>query len=184
MACSCSRWRSSDVRSSDDAVAFEGALFKKQIHRADLQPEKLLGAGQFGEVYFAFQSLKDKGTGTVVRNPRAVKMLKGEADKKAKEEFMRECNMMLDIGEHPNVVQMVGVAVQQVPWLCVLEFQPFGDLREVVMGAKAKGVQLTVKEQVGMMQQVRAGSGCPFWGDFYSFFLSIRFTTWVCSVQV
>ena len=92
--------------------------------------------------------------------------------------------MMLDIGEHPNVVQMVGVAVQQVPWLCVLEFQPFGDLREVVMGAKAKGVQLTVKEQVGMMQQVRAGSGCPFWGDFYSFFLSIRFTTWVCSVQV
>ena len=64
-------------------------------------------------------------------------MLKGQADKKAKEEFMRECNMMLEIGEHPNVVQMVGVAVQQVPWLCVLEFQPFGDLREVVMGEPA-----------------------------------------------
>jgi hypothetical protein len=50
--------------------------------------------------------------------------------------------MMVTIGDHDNVVKLVGVAVQQVPWLCVLEFQPFGDLREVVMSARCSGFKL------------------------------------------
>ena len=137
------RKRNPFVAASAKREKAEGALFKKQIHRADLAAEKLLGAGQFGEVYLAFQKVKDKASGAVTEERRAVKMLKGEADKKAKEEFMRECNMMLDIGEHPNVVQMVGVAVQQVPWLCVLEFQPYGDLREVVRYVVAQYVCLS-----------------------------------------
>jgi hypothetical protein len=34
--------------------------------------------------------------------------------------------------DHDNLVSMVGVAVQQAPWLVVLEFMQFGDLRAVL----------------------------------------------------
>jgi len=136
--------------------AAEGALFKKQIRRGTLQAEKLLGAGQFGEVYLATQILNAETNESI---KRAVKKLKGEAHAKAKAEFMSECNVMLEIGEHPNVVQMVGVAIQQTPWLCVLEFEPFGDLRQVVMLCKEKGIVITTEEAVTMMMQCAAGCG-------------------------
>ena len=35
--------------------------------------------------------------------------------------------------QHPNVVRMIGVAIQQKPWLCVLEFMYYGDLRAAVL---------------------------------------------------
>ena len=35
--------------------------------------------------------------------------------------------------QHPNVVRMIGVAIQQKPWLCVLEFMFYGDLRAAVL---------------------------------------------------
>jgi hypothetical protein len=47
---------------------------------------------------------------------------------------------MLDF-DHENVTCIVGVAVQQPPWLTVLEFMEHGDLRDVVMSAV--GAQLT-----------------------------------------
>eukprot|EP00039_Didymoeca_costata_P028262 m.20511 g.20511 ORF g.20511 m.20511 type:complete len:651 (-) comp6865_c0_seq1:143-2095(-) len=133
----------------------EGKLFKNQIHRSHLLAEKLLGAGQFGEVYLAYQS--DPRVKPVQKFKRAVKMLKGEADAKAKEEFMHECNVMLELGSHPNVVRMVGVAVQQIPWLCVLEFQPYGDLRGVLMACKQKKLSLTLREQLHCSAQIAAG---------------------------
>ncbi len=40
-------------------------------------------------------------------------------------EFLREAESMLEF-DHPNLVRLVGVAVQQRPWLCVLEFMRFG----------------------------------------------------------
>ena len=36
-------------------------------------------------------------------------------------EFLRESEIMLDLN-HPNLLRLVGVAVQQRPWLSVLEY--------------------------------------------------------------
>ncbi len=36
-------------------------------------------------------------------------------------EFLREAEIMLEFN-HPNLVQLIGVAVQQRPWLSVLEY--------------------------------------------------------------
>ena len=36
-------------------------------------------------------------------------------------EFLREAEVMLDLS-HDNLVRLIGVAVQQRPWLCVLEY--------------------------------------------------------------
>lgn len=60
--------------------AVQGKLFERQIHRRDLQPIRVIGMGQFGEVYLAQQVVK-KGTGEkggdTVR--RAVKLLRNAA---------------------------------------------------------------------------------------------------------
>ena len=37
------------------------------------------------------------------------------------EEFLRESEIMLNFN-HINLVRLIGVAVQQRPWLCVLEY--------------------------------------------------------------
>lgn len=36
-------------------------------------------------------------------------------------EFLREAEIMIEF-DHPNLVRLIGVAVQQRPWLCVLEY--------------------------------------------------------------
>jgi len=46
------------------------------------------------------------------RRYRAVKLLKGNADEAAKNDFVRECESMLAL-DHPNLVRMIAVCVQQ-----------------------------------------------------------------------
>ena len=43
---------------------------------------------------------------------------------------------------HSNVVRLIGVAIQQRPWLCVLEFMEYGDLRGCILSCKEKSIQL------------------------------------------
>lgn len=44
---------------------------------------------------------------------------------------MQEAEVMVALSDD-SLVRMVGVAVQQPPWLVVLEFMPYGDLLRVV----------------------------------------------------
>lgn len=81
-------------------------------------------------------------------------MLKADASIDAKEEYLRECRMLLKTGGDAatgggrsrsetgtmsgsvenatgsaHLVRLVGVALQQAPWLCVLEYVPVLDCR-------------------------------------------------------
>lgn len=78
--------------------------------------------GQFGEVYLALQAVKP-GSGEDGGDSwrRAVKMLRNSATTADKTEFLREAETMLTF-DHPNLVRLIGVAVQQRPWLTVIEY--------------------------------------------------------------
>jgi len=136
-----------------------GPLFALQIHRADLRAVKVCGMGQFGEVYLAKQ-MKKPGEGDPELGGnyvmRAIKVLKGAASVADRGEFLHEAEMMLKL-KHPNLVTLVGVAVQQRPWLTVIEYLDYGDGREALMSAKEKGVVLTYAEQLHMANQVANG---------------------------
>ena len=116
------------------------------------------------EVYLAKQVMSAT-VGEVTKTAelvRAVKLLKVAVagtvpDPTAKEEFVQECEAMLEIGDHPNVVRMVGVAVQQAPWLCVLEFLPHGDLRLVVLKMKYMEIEMRESEQLYIFLQIAKG---------------------------
>lgn len=84
---------------------------------------------------------------------RAVKMVRNNATKEDKKEFQREAETMMLL-EHENLVRLVGVAVQQAPWLAVLEFCEHGDLRSVVRACKEKQIALTTEEQVSFCEQL------------------------------
>lgn len=137
----------------------KGELFRKQVHRGDLKALKTIGAGQYGEVYLAIQTAQKPGPmgGGTIKIKRAVKMLKNNARREDKTEFLREAGTMLTLGDHENLVKMVGVAVQQAPWLAVLEFCQYGDLRDVVKTALGKGIKLEVGEQVSFSYQLACG---------------------------
>ena len=155
----------------------KGRLFGMQIHRGDLKALEVIGAGQFGAVYLATQNMRrcpgcgkdyaidghlkrclEKCTPSIAYDAskivkhdvtRAVKMLKGVANAAAKKEFFDEANVML-MFDHPNVTNIMGVAVQQAPWLYVLEYCMYGDVRGVLKGCLQKRIVLHAGEMIHM----------------------------------
>lgn len=131
------------------------ALFNRQVHRRTLTAIHAIGAGQFGQVYKA-EHVPDEGKHAGKRRLRAVKMLRGGASTADRDEFAREAEVMLKM-DHPSVIRMVGVCVQQAPWLMVLEFLEYGDLRSVLEACKAKAVKLHPAEQLKILGDIAGG---------------------------
>eukprot|EP00039_Didymoeca_costata_P032399 m.37680 g.37680 ORF g.37680 m.37680 type:complete len:740 (+) comp9339_c0_seq1:250-2469(+) len=129
----------------------DGVLSSVQVARKGLTAIKAIGAGQFGKVYLA--TTEDKS------EQQAVKMLRAGATSADRQEFLREAETMYHLGEHPNLVKFVGVAVQQRPWLVVLEFCQYGDLSDVLKALARRKVTLSVKEQLTMADQLAEGMG-------------------------
>ena len=129
-----------------------GNLHQRQLHRADLTAVKPIGAGQYGQVWLADQKTSIDGAKRKV----AVKLMRGGASAADKDDFIRESEMTLMLN-HPNLVALIAVAVQQKPWLCVLEFLPYGDAKGVVMGLFEKGIKVTEYEKLHLSHQIADG---------------------------
>ena len=70
--------------------------------------------------------------------------------------FIRETQFMRHM-KHDSLVQLVGVAMQQKPWLMVLEYCQFGDLRGVLQGCSSRKLTLNYAEQLSLGLQVAGG---------------------------
>lgn len=73
--------------------------------------------------------------------------------------------------DHPNLVNMVGVAVQQRPWLMALDLCQYGDLQKLLKACQMKGLTLSNRELVLICAEVRVDvsaskctSGCTSGG--------------------
>jgi len=143
---------SQDFVASGPRTPAPESLFKRQIHRRDLMPEKVLGAGQFGKVYMAhMNAYKDMPEQKV-----AVKVLKDVKSNADRNEFIHEAEVMLETS-HPNLVNMLGVAVQQKPWLMALDLCTYGDLQKLLKVGKMKEVSLSSAEQIHVCCEVAKG---------------------------
>ncbi|XP_067048827.1 ephrin type-A receptor 7-like isoform X1 [Acropora muricata] len=86
--------------------------------RNDIKFIRLLGSGNFGEVYKAV--IND----CIV----AVKSLKENASQKDKQDMLTELHVMKCLKSHNHVVQMIGYSTRSDPLLLILEYMPYGDL--------------------------------------------------------
>ena len=83
-----------------------------------------LGQGQFGVVVQA--EVKDIEPG-VQQSTVAIKVLKEGASVKMKREFFREATLMHTF-DHPNILKLYGVCIDQEPLCMIFEFMELGDL--------------------------------------------------------
>lgn len=125
-----------------------GKEFKKsslrswEIEGKSLIKAKLLGRGQFGEVY----------QGTLHGDVVAIKTLK-DSSWGAIDEFLAGAHVMTEIA-HPNIVQFIGVATKTDPIMIVSEFMAKGCLRDYLR-SRGRAV-ITPHEQLGFTKDICA----------------------------
>ena len=107
----------------NDSTLTEAATGLKMVDRARLDCINVLGRGQYGEVFLASDLRR--------RQQVAVKMTAGELSVEEASDFLGEAEIMGPL-EHPCIIELIGVEVRCQPWLIVLEFCKYGDLRALL----------------------------------------------------
>ncbi|XP_051899932.1 discoidin domain-containing receptor 2-like isoform X2 [Pristis pectinata] len=96
-----------------------------------------LGEGQFGEVHLCEvdnpQELEGLGFPLNIRKGRplmvAVKMLRSDATKNARNDFLKEVKIMSRLKD-PNIIRLLGVCVRDDPLCMITEYMENGDLNQ------------------------------------------------------
>ncbi|GMT28245.1 hypothetical protein PFISCL1PPCAC_19542 [Pristionchus fissidentatus] len=108
---------------------------------------KKLGQGAFGEVYLA-EYVSEKG-----REKVAVKTMKGEASRDARNKFLKEARMMRKY-DHKNVVRILGVAVHEHPLMIAMECCEGGAMSSYL---KKNGKTMPMKEKNRFVAEAAEG---------------------------
>ena len=119
-------------RRQDRASAYSATFFNLpktdewEYPRAQLVMSGKLGEGEFGVV---MKATATDIRGTVGPTLVAVKECLGEASVEDKINFVGESQLMKRL-DHPNVLRLLGVCMQEEPLLLIAEFMELGDLKE------------------------------------------------------
>ncbi|XP_028417025.1 tyrosine-protein kinase receptor torso-like [Dendronephthya gigantea] len=110
------------------------------ISRYELPPDsvrfhKMIGKGAFGRVY-AGEANGINGNPEVTEV--AIKTLKESANEEDLSNFLREIDLMKDLGGHENVINMYGCCTKCRPICLVLEYAPGGNLLNHLRALKKK----------------------------------------------
>ncbi|NWR55287.1 DDR2 protein, partial [Bucorvus abyssinicus] len=116
------------------------SLTKKDISvgefpRQQLRLKEKLGEGQFGEVHLceADGLLEFLGVPSAEFTPQpvlvAVKMLRSDVNKTARNDFLKEIKIMSRL-KNPNIIRLLGVCVRDDPLCMITEYMENGDLNQ------------------------------------------------------
>ncbi|RWS29228.1 tyrosine kinase receptor Cad96Ca-like protein [Leptotrombidium deliense] len=97
-------------------------VYSIEFPRKNLELQTVLGEGNFGLVWKA-KVEGINGSATV-----AVKTVKPESNENEWSDLLKELNIMLQLGEHPNVVRLLGCCTETVPYYLIIEFVENGKL--------------------------------------------------------
>lgn len=97
-----------------------------EFPRDKLRLQTVLGQGNFGQVWKAEADdlTGHQGTTRLV----AVKTVKEGASSREKEDLVRELEIMQQLGNHPNVVTLLGCCTEEEPHYLILEYVMYGKL--------------------------------------------------------
>jgi len=120
-----------------------------ELDRRRLKPQRVIGAGAFGEVYRA--TYRKGGVDQDV----AVKVLREKPGTVEHAAFVRECLAMAAFST-PTICSIVGCVLSDQPCLLVTELHRYGDLRNILLQCDDKAIQLTATESLMFLAQVAA----------------------------
>ncbi|XP_046850241.1 ephrin type-B receptor 2-like [Xenia sp. Carnegie-2017] len=128
----------------------EAALkeFVNEICYKSLLLERVLGGGEFGDVYKGTLKTDDRGALDV-----AAKTLKHDADQRSKNDFFMEASAMGQFDDL-NVIHLEGVITKTVPHMIITEYMSNGSLDNFL---KQNDGSLTELQLLGMARGVASG---------------------------
>ncbi|XP_053511013.1 ephrin type-A receptor 5 isoform X3 [Artibeus jamaicensis] len=122
--------------------------FAKEIEASCITIERVIGAGEFGEVCSGRLKLPGKR-----ELPVAIKTLKVGYTEKQRRDFLGEASIMGQF-DHPNIIHLEGVVTKSKPVMIVTEYMENGSLDTFL---KKNDGQFTVIQIVGMLRGIAAG---------------------------
>ncbi|XP_077443878.1 ephrin type-A receptor 7 isoform X5 [Stigmatopora argus] len=122
--------------------------FAKELDASYIQIERVIGAGQFGEVCCGRLKIPGRGDASV-----AIKTLKVDSTQKQHWDFLCEASIIGQFN-HPNVVHLEGIVTRGKPVMIVVEFMENGSLDAFL---RVRVGQFTVIQLVGMLRGIGAG---------------------------
>lgn len=142
-------------------------LAAHELDRDKLTAVELVGHGEFGEVFLANQSVRadslnpdDPARNNAaadndgeVEVQRAVKTVGPKVGKRGITEFTAEAAIQLRL-KHKHIAELVGVCMTQPPFLVVLEYIMYGDLKKVLTTCREKEIMIRPSEQFYFIEQI------------------------------
>ncbi|XP_016133254.1 ephrin type-A receptor 3-like [Sinocyclocheilus grahami] len=122
--------------------------FAKEIDASTIRIERVIGAGEFGEVCSGRLKLPSKREIYV-----AIKSLKAGYSEKQRRDFLSEASIMGQF-DHPNIIRLEGVVTRCKPVMIITEYMENGSLDTFL---KKHDGQFTVIQLVGMMRGIASG---------------------------
>ncbi|XP_004603424.1 ephrin type-A receptor 2 [Sorex araneus] len=122
--------------------------FTTEIHPSCVTRQKVIGAGEFGEVYKGM--LKASGKKEV---PVAIKTLKAGYTEKQRVDFLSEASIMGQFSHH-NIIRLEGVVSKYKPMMIITEYMENGALDKYL---REKDGEFSVLQLVGMLRGIAAG---------------------------
>ncbi|XP_031665890.1 ephrin type-A receptor 3 isoform X2 [Oncorhynchus kisutch] len=122
--------------------------FAKEIDASSISIERVIGAGEFGEVCSGCLRLQGKREIYV-----AIKSLKAGYADKQRRDFLSEASIMGQF-DHPNIIRLEGVVTRCKPVMIITEFMENGSLDTFL---KKHDGQFTVIQLVGMLRGIASG---------------------------
>ncbi|KAJ8375903.1 hypothetical protein SKAU_G00064830 [Synaphobranchus kaupii] len=122
--------------------------FAKEIDVSSIRIERVIGAGEFGEVCSGRLKLPSKREIYV-----AIKSLKAGYSEQQRRDFLSEASIMGQF-DHPNIIRLEGVVTRCKPVMIITEYMENGSLDTFL---KKHDGQFTVIQLVGMLRGIGAG---------------------------
>ncbi|XP_029567638.1 ephrin type-A receptor 6 [Salmo trutta] len=122
--------------------------FAKEIDPTRIRIERVIGAGEFGEVCSGRLRIPGKREIAV-----AIKTLKGGYVERQRRDFLREASIMGQF-DHPNIIRLEGVVTKSRPVMIVVEYMENGSLDSFL---RTHDGQFTGIQLVGMLRGIASG---------------------------
>ncbi|XP_076841563.1 ephrin type-A receptor 3 isoform X2 [Brachyhypopomus gauderio] len=122
--------------------------FAKELDASCIAIDKVVGAGEFGEVCSGRLRLPSKKEICV-----AIKTLKVGYTEKQRRDFLSEASIMGQF-DHPNIIRLEGVVTHSKPVMIVTEYMENGSLDSFL---RIHDAQFTVIQLVGMLRGIASG---------------------------